>query len=267
MSKSCRIAVAQTEISSVVSDNLAKARSFTRDAAATGADMIVFPEMFMAHPRPGAALAELAEPLDGPFVSSLAELARTHGIAIACGLWETVPGEAARAANVLIVLDASGKLVARYNKIHLFDALSVKESEKMTGGNVPPPVITLNGIKLGLAICYDLRFPELFRDLARRGADGVIIPAAWYSGPLKEDHWLTLLRARAVENTFYTIGSNLCGSTFAARSAIFDPFGVPLADGGEGEGLISAVLEEKRIAAVRSKLPSLEHARPELFRG
>ncbi len=266
MSKSCRIAVAQTEISSVVSDNLMKARFFTRDAAATGADMIVFPEMFMAHPRPGAALAELAEPLDGPFVSSLAELARTHGIAIACGLWETVPGESARAANVLIVLDASGRLVARYNKIHLFDALSVKESEKMTGGNTPPPVMTLNGIKLGLAICYDLRFPELFRDLARRGADGVIIPAAWYSGPLKEDHWLTLLRARAVEIPLHHRQQPVWVD-FAARSAIFDPFGVPLADGGEGEGLISAVLDEKRIAAVRSKLPSLEHARPELFRG
>jgi predicted amidohydrolase len=119
---------------------------------------------------------------------------------------------------------------------------------------------------MGLAICYDLRFPELFRDLALRGADAVVVPSAWYAGPLKEEHWLTLLQARAIENTMYVGGANLCGPPFAARSAVFDPFGVMLAGAGEGEALVSAQLNRGRIDEVRTKLPSLTHVRRDLFR-
>jgi predicted amidohydrolase len=260
-----KIALAQTGVSPLPEENLRTARRLVRQASAEGAGLVVFPEMFMALPQPGVPLARIAEPLDGPFVSSLAAMAVEYGMAVVCGLWETVVGEPERAANVAVALGPDGTILARYNKIHLFDALSVRESDTMTGGSAPPPILSFNGFNLGLAICYDLRFPELFRDLAIRGADAVVVPAAWYAGPLKEEHWLTLLKARAIENTMYVGGANLCGPPFAARSAFFDPFGVMLAGAGEGESLISAAVRRGRIDEVRAKLPSLSHVRAGLF--
>jgi predicted amidohydrolase len=266
MNSALTVALAQTTVSRQPQENLQTARNFLRQAAAQGAELIVFPEMFMARPQEGVPLTTVAEPLDGPFVSDLAAMAAEHGVAIVCGLWESVPGELRRAANVAIALGPDGALMARYNKIHLFDALSVRESDLMSGGQAEPPLFSLKGMQLGLAICYDLRFPELFRNLAIRGADAVILPSAWYAGPMKEEHWLTLLQARAIENTVYVAGANLCGSPFSARSAIFDPFGVMLAGAGEGETVISSRLEKSRLEEVRTKLPSLSHVQRGLFK-
>ena len=259
------IALAQTTVSTSPEKNLQTARHWIRRASDQGADLVVFPEMFMARPRQDVALAQIAEPLDGPFTAKLSTLAAEHSIAVICGVWEAVEGEATRAANVAIALGPDGRLLARYNKIHLFDALSVRESDQMTGGNTPPPLFSLNSIQIGLAICYDLRFPELFRNLALRGADAVIVPSAWYAGPLKEDHWLTLLRARAIENTIYVCGANLAGSPFSARSAIFDPFGAPVAGSGEDEMLVCGQIQQARLGEVRAKLPTLTHVREGLF--
>lgn len=266
MTAALSIILAQTNISPLPEENLQTARRCMRQAAVLGADLIVFPEMFMARPQEGVPLARVAEPLDGPFVQALGTLAGEHGMAVVSGLWESVPGEPRRAANVAIALDSDGQLAARYNKIHLFNALSIRESDLMLGGNEPPPVVAVKGMNLGLAICYDLRFPEIFRNLALRGAEAVVVPSAWYAGPLKEDHWLTLLQARAIENTMYVCGANLCGAPFAARSAVFDPFGAMLAGAGEGDSLVLARLQRSRIEEVRSKLPSLTHVRLDLFR-
>jgi predicted amidohydrolase len=265
MTTALTIALAQTSVSRQPQENLQTARNCLRQAAVQGADLLIFPEMFMARPQEGVPLTTVAEPLDGPFVSSMSAMAAEHGVAVVCGLWETVPGETRRAANVAITLGPDGTLLARYNKIHLFDALSVRESDLMSGGQKEPPIFSLGGMQLGLAICYDLRFPELFRNLAIRGADAVLLPSAWYAGPMKEEHWLTLLQARAIENTVYVAGANLCGAPFSARSAIFDPFGVMLAGAGEGETIISARLDRSRLEEVRTKLPSLSHVQRDLF--
>lgn len=259
------VSLAQTSVSRDPDENLQTARRFMQQAAALGADLLVFPEMFMAQPQKGMPLATVAEPLDGPFVRALSALAAEHGIAIVCGIWQKVPGHDRRAANVVVVLGPDGALLTHYNKVHLFDALSVRESEQMLGGDMPPPVFTLKGMQVGLAICYDLRFPELFRHLALQGAEAVIVPSAWYAGVMKEEHWLTLLQARAIENTMYICGANLCGPPFAARTSIFDPFGVMLAGSGEEETLVSAQIEQSRIEDVRLKLPSLTHVRRGLF--
>lgn len=261
------IAVAQVPVSEKPEENLDVAIRHAREAAGRGADLLVFPEMFMARPEEGKTLADVAEPLDGAFVLGLANLAKEHQMAIISGIWETVPGEKEKAANVSVVIGADGEILARYHKIHLFDALSVRESVRMTGGDKLPPVFAIKGMNIGIAICYDLRFPELFRSLANRGADAVIVPAAWYAGPLKEEHWLTLLRSRAIENTIYVAGAGLCGPPFAGRSAIFDPFGVALADAGEAEFLLTARLERQRIDEVRAKLPVLGHIRRDIFGG
>ena len=259
------VSLAQTSISQDPAGNLRTARRFLHQAATQGTDLIAFPEMFMALPQKGIPLTAVAEPIDGPFMSALSALAVEYGIAIVCGIWQTVQGHAKRAANVVVALGPDGTLLAHYNKIHLFDSLSIRESDLMLRGNMPPPVFTLKGMQLGLAICYDLRFPELFRNLALRGADAVIVPSAWYAGTMKEEHWLTLLQARAIENTMYVCGANLCGPPFAARTTIFDPFGAMLAGSGEGEALVTAQIDKARIEDVRSKLPSLTHVRPGLF--
>jgi deaminated glutathione amidase len=141
---------------------------------------------------------------------------------VAAVLWEKVPGHD-KVYNVLAVFDPNGELATVYRKLHLFDALSVRESDRMLAGQAPPPVVSICGVKVGLAICYDIRFPELVRYLARQGAELLLVPAAWYAGPLKEDHWLTLLRARAIENTCYAAGAVLTGKSFIGRSAAFDP--------------------------------------------
>ncbi len=259
------IGLAQAVVSPDPRENLRTARRLLGQAAREGVELIAFPEMFMASPQPGVPLARIAEPLDGPFVSTLAAMAVEYRMAVVCGIWEATAGEEERAANVAVALGPDGDILARYGKIHLFDALNVRESDTMLGGNTPPPIFAFKGFKLGLAICYDLRFPELFRDLALRGADAAVVPAAWYAGPLKEEHWLTLLKARAIENTMYVAGANLCGASFAARSAVFDPYGVMTVEAGEGEALIFASVKRERIDAVRAKLPCLTHVRPGLF--
>lgn len=260
-----KIGLAQAGVSPDPAENLRTVRRLLGEAAREGVELAVFPEMFMALPQPGVPLARIAEPLDGPFVSALAAMAVEYRVGVVCGIWETVPGEKERAANVALALGPDGKVMARYAKIHLFDALSVRESDTMTAGTAPPPIFSFKGFNLGVAVCYDLRFPELFRHLALRGADAVVVPAAWYAGPLKEEHWLTLLKARAIENTMYVAGADLCGAPFAARSAVFDPFGVAVAGAGEGESLISAAFRRRRIDEVRAKLPSLSHVRTGLF--
>ena len=261
---SLTVALAQVIGSSRPSENLAKARGMADAAAEAGAHMLVLPEMFMALPSQDAPLGGVAEPLDGAFAHGLAALARERGMFLAAGLWEKVPGND-KVYNALAMFDPTGELAAVYRKLHLFDALSVRESERMLAGQAPPPVICARGVKVGLAICYDVRFPELFRYLARQGAEVLLVPAAWYAGPLKEDHWLTLLRARAIENTCYAAGAVLTGKSFIGRSAAFDPFGVPLADGGEAEGLVVFEANSTRVSEVRARLPTLEHCRPHIF--
>jgi len=261
---SLTVALAQPIGSPHPAENLSTARRLAAQASQAHAHILVLPEMFMALPSPETPLCRLAEPLDGTIGSGLAAAARERGLFVAAGLWERVPGSD-KVYNVLAVWNPAGELVAAYRKLHLYDALNVRESDRMLAGEAPPPLVVVAGMKVGLAICYDLRFPELFRYLARQGAELLLVPAAWYAGPLKEEHWLTLLRARAIENTCYAAGAVLTGSSFIGRSAAFDPFGVALADGGEAEGLVVFEANSARLSEVRSRLPTLSHCRPHLF--
>jgi predicted amidohydrolase len=264
MKSSLKIALAQVEGSSDPSKNLDTARHFTAQVAAMNADLIVFPEMFMALPGQSQLLSEslsdIAEAIDGPFVTALGDIAKAHHICLMAGVWEKIPNEK-RVYNTAIMLSAQGEMLTAYRKIHLFDALNVRESDKMLAGEAKPELVNIKGLNIGMTICYDLRFPELFRDLALRGADVVLVPSAWYAGPVKEHHWLTLLCARAVENTMYVAGANLTGSVFSGRSAAFDPFGILKADAGEAQGLAVFEADAARLEQVRSKLPTLKHCR------
>lgn len=262
--ESLKLALGQVQGSPIPAVNLETAERMVREAASLGSNLVVFPEMFMALPQRNQSLVQVAESLDGPFVAALALLASRHHLHVICGVWEPSQ-EPGRVYNTAVMISPQGKLLASYHKLHLFDALDVRESERMVHGGALPPLVTVNNLGIGIAICYDLRFPELFRNLAQRGAHVVIVPSAWYSGPLKEDHWLTLLRARAIENTMFTAGVNLAGATFCGRSSVFDPFGVPVAGGGEDQQLLVATVTLERVREVRTKLPSLTHCRMELF--
>ena len=262
---SLRLALAQVEGSADTERNLETARTCCQRVARAGARLIVFPEMFMALPRKGESLASVAEPLDGPFACALAGEAKAHGLYLLAGLWEQAPRKD-RVHNTAALFSPDGRRIARYRKMHLFDALSVRESDRMLAGDEPPEIVEIDGFKTGFAICYDLRFPELFRRLAAEGAHLMLVPAAWYAGPLKEDHWLTLLKARAIENTCYVGGAVLCGPPFTGRSTVVDPLGVSLCDAGESPGIVLADIHARRLEEVRTKLPCLRHRRRDLAR-
>ncbi len=259
-----KIALAQLETTPDTSANLEKAREVARQAAGRGVNLLVFPEMYMGLPKRDRPPAAIVAQDKGSFASALAALAADTGLFVLCGCWTPGPDEK-RPYNTACLMAPSGHMVAAYRKLHLCDALNVCESDIMSPGDEPPPVVEIAGIRVGLAICYDLRFPEIFRYLAQRRAQLVVVPSAWYHGPMKETHWLTLLRARAIENTFYVAGCNLVGSLFCGRSAVFDPFGVFLGGAGEAEALVEAEVGLERLEAVRCKLPALQHRRMDLF--
>ena len=260
------IALAQLEIATDPAVNFDKAEIFTQQAASQGADIIVFPEMFMGLPTPDRPPIKIVEDDENTFIERLKNLSSEMGIGITAGCWENYE-DSQLVYNTAYTISPEGRTIAAYRKMHLFDALSVRESDTMAPGNVLPPVIQIAGIRIGFAICYDLRFPELFRYLSDQGAQLVIIPAAWYQGPMKEDHWLNLLRARAIENTFYVAGCNLIGPSFCGRSSLFDPFGVQLAGAGEEETLLIGKINADRIDVVRNKLPCLLNRRRDLLPG
>ena len=260
-----RIALAQVSADRQPAQNIAAAGDLARRAAAGGAGLLVLPEMFMARPSADNPPAKVAAIDGGRFRGALAQIAAENGLFVVAGGWEASP-QPGRAFNTLFVFTPQGRLAAAYRKLHLFDALSMRESDTLVPGGALPPVIDCGGLRVGFAICYDLRFPELFRYLADQGAQLVIVSAAWYQGIMKEDHWLTLLRARAIENACYVAGCDLVGSPFCGRSTLFDPFGVPLAGAGEEPALVFGTVSAARVAAVRKKLPALNHRRRDLLK-
>lgn len=210
---------------------------------------------------PGDPLAPHAEPIDGPFVQTLAKLARSTETNVVAGVFER--GDDERVYNTLVVLDQRGELVSTYRKVHLYDAFNYLESDRLIPGTEEPPVLDdlLPGLHVGLITCYDLRFPEITRSLVDRGADVIVVPAAWVAGPLKENHWTTLVRARAIENTSYVVACDQCGRTCAGNSMVVDPQGVIVASLGEQEDVLTAELDITRIREARRTNPSLANRR------
>jgi predicted amidohydrolase len=261
------VAAAQLTAAPDPQENLAKAHLAVDQASARGARLIVFPELFLAwipnYKEPGAFRA-VAQPLDGPFVTGLAEAARVSGLWIICGVIEKIADSADRVHNTTVVLDDQGELVALYRKTHLFDAFGYQESRVIAPGDrLFDPVPTPAGC-IGLFVCYELRFPEVARHQAVRGAEVLVVPSAWFTGPMKEQHWRYLAVARAIENTAYVIAADQVGPTFLGRSLMVDPMGVVLAEGTEAEGLIYADVDPERVAAVRRKIPALHQRRTDL---
>jgi len=234
--------------------------------AAGGDRLVVLPECAMHDfGPPDLALGPVAQPVDGPYVTGLARLAREVDATIVSGMFEP-SDDAGRPYNTLVVVSPSGRVLARYRKAHLYDSFGYRESDRLLAGDGAPVVVPVGGLAMGLLTCYDLRFPELARALVDAGADTLVVPAAWVRGPLKEDHWATLLRARAIENTTYVLGAGQCGATYIGASIVVDPMGVVLAGLGSGEGVASALVDPVVIAEVRRRNPSLANRRTPLVR-
>ncbi|MHA0289385.1 carbon-nitrogen hydrolase family protein [Mycobacterium sp. C3-094] len=252
------VAVAQYAPGEDKDANLEVISGYVTEAARQGAELVVFPEysMFTAPAMDERFLAS-AESLDGPFVSALRELARGAAVTVVAGMNETTDS-AEQIHNTLLAIDNDGKVTAAYRKVHLYDAFGYAESRVVRAGVIDTPETFIVGaFTFGMQTCYDLRFPEVTRRLVDAGADAVLIPAEWVPGPLKENHWTTLVRARAIENTVYVAAADQCGTHGAGNSMIVDPMGVVLASLGEEAGVVSAQLTADRIERVREKNPAL----------
>jgi predicted amidohydrolase len=246
--------------------NLAEAERWIRAAASRGSQIVALPEVFIWRGSKKRE-REFAEPIPGPTSEAMARLAgELHIHLLAGSILEAVPGST-KAYNTSLLFDATGRLIASYRKIHLFDVdlangVSLRESETRAFGDSVIVAETELGC-MGLTVCYDLRFPELYRRLAAQGAQIVFVPSAFtaYTG---EAHWETLLRARAIENQVYIVAPDQFGKSASSfetygHSMIVDPWGRVLAEAADGPGIVDAEIDLDYLVQVRAELPALLH--------
>ncbi|UIN19390.1 deaminated glutathione amidase [Herbaspirillum frisingense] len=260
-----KVALGQFAVANTCQSNLGTCLSLIRRAIEQDARLLVLPEGILARDITDPDLVcKSAQPLDGPFVSALCEATRANKLTLMTCVHVPLGGE--RVANVQIVV-RDARIIACYHKLHLYDAFSGRESRNVQPGDVVPPLVGIGGMHIGMMTCYDLRFPELARRLAVDGAQVLVLPAAWVKGPLKEMHWETLLRARALENTAYVVAVGECGERNIGQSMVIDPFGLPIVQAGESPNLVFATLDPQRLEIARAALPVLANRRfalPEL---
>ncbi len=261
-----RLAVAQFASTPDAAANRARMSELARKAAGEGADLIVFPEASM-YPidLPPAELSVAAEDLDGPFVTSLSAVASELGVTAIAGMFEKVADQQ-RVHNTVVAVDRTG-LLGQYRKLHLYDALGHKESDALVPGRIDGDellVLPLEDFVVGVVTCYDLRFPELFRVLVDKGVTLFAVPAAWVPGPLKQEHWTTMCRARAIENTSYLAAAAQPPPRYCGHSLVLDPMGVELVSLLGGDGVATTEILPERLRSVRETLPVLAQRRYEV---
>jgi predicted amidohydrolase len=253
--------------------NIETAERLLAKAASTGADVVVLPEKWNAI-GDADVLHAAAEPLDGgESVEAMARWAGRHGVTLVGGSITERRDGREKLSNTSPVFDPEGNLVAAYRKIHLFDVevggVTYFESEAEEPGD-QPVVADVEGWRIGLSVCYDVRFPELYRILALEGAELLTVPAH-FTTPTGKDHWHVLLRARAIENQAYVaaaaqVGETLPGKPAYGRSLIADPWGTVLVQAPDVETVVTAELDRSRLRDIRAKLPSLANRQPDAYK-
>lgn len=267
-----RIALAQILSSTDPAANLSLVRDYASRAAAAGATLVAFPEATMC--RFGVPLGPIAEPVDGPWANAVRSIAAEVGITIVAGMF--APADDGRVTNTLLAVGPAtpnqpDRLDSCYHKIHLYDAFGFTESNTVAPGR-EPVVITVDGVEVGLTVCYDVRFPALYTELARRNAALIVVCASWGSGPGKLEQWKLLARARALDSTSYiaavgqadpadtSTGPSAAGApTGVGASLIASPFGEVLAAAGSEPQLIVADIDIDVTAAARTAIPVLRN--------
>ena len=258
-----RIALAQTTTSDDFAANLEAADRMVREAAENGAALLAFPEVFLYLGGYKGKL-KVAEPLDGAIVSRFREAAARNGMMLLLGsIHERIPDDPSRVYNTSVLIGANGEVLASYRKLKLFDValptMKIKESDSIAPGDAVPPVVDTPIGKLGLTICFDLRFSDLYLDLRRRGAEIVFIPSN-FTAPTGAAHWEVLIRARAVEGQFFVVAPAQTGKhnakyTSFGHSMLVDPWGTVVAMAPPGPGLVYGNINLAYLEQVRAELP------------
>ncbi|RKZ98490.1 MAG: carbon-nitrogen hydrolase family protein [Gammaproteobacteria bacterium] len=265
------IGVVQMNSSDNIEENLTFAQAKIQQAEAEGIDLIAFPETFLYISHDHDEKHRVAQTLEGQIVQTFQDYASKYDLSILLGsIYEKIPSDKERLYNTSILINRQGELNGVYRKIYMCDApaLGYNESEGIKPGDTPVVVDHEIG-KIGLSICYDLRFPELYRDLTAKGAEIIFVPAAFflYTG---KHHWLPLLIARAIENQVYIVAPNQWGEHYEGRisygsSVVIDPWGSVVCCAPERPDLVSTMIDLTYLRDVRANMPILNHGRPEVY--
>ena len=266
------VALVQTDAGADPEANVARAAELAAEAAAAGARLIALPE-YLQYRGTDDGFRASVRPIPGPFTAPFEALAARHGCWILAGSLAEVSDDPGRPYNTSVVIGPDGTLRARYRKIHLFDVavdagpVDVESARVMGGGETV--IVDVEGVALGLTICYDLRFPELYRTLALAGAEVLAVPSN-FTERTGRDHWEVLLRARAIENGAWVIAPSQIGGPPGqpsfGRSMVIDPWGVVVAQAPDREAIVHATIDTSRVSAVRRQIPALANRRPATYR-
>ena len=262
-----RVAVVQFKASTNKETNLKKIINYISEAAKNKATLIAFPEYMMFYTTSSQTpkqLASLAETIHGNFLNTLQNIAKENSISVVGSFYEKSKKQD-RVYDTSFIIDKSGKVISVYRKIHLYDAFGFRESDKMiSGSNIAKPVKTSIG-KVGMMICYDLRFPEMSRSLAVSGSEILVVPSAWVKGKMKEEHWITINKTRAIENGCYVISPDQVGNIYCGRSLVVDPLGQVILDMKKKQGIGYVDINLNKIAETRKALPLLKNRRTDIY--
>ncbi|KAG2473035.1 MAG: Nitrilase/cyanide hydratase and apolipoprotein N-acyltransferase [Nitrosopumilales archaeon] len=262
-----KIAIVQFKASTDKNQNLSRILNFIEKASTKGAELCAFPEFMMFYTtssQTSSELARLAEKINGKFVSEIQKCAKENNIQVVGTFYEKSKKKN-RVYDSSFLINKSGKVISTYRKIHLYDALGFRESDKMIQGTkiILPSKTTIG--KIGMLICYDLRFPEMSRILASAGSEILVAPSAWVKGKMKEEHWITINKTRAIENGCYVIAPDQVGNIYCGRSLVVDPFGKILLDMKKRQGIGYVNISLDKVKQTRKKLPLLKNRRIDLY--
>ena len=262
-----KVAIVQFKALTTKEQNLKKILDYIKKASKRGAQLCAFPEFMMFYTKPSQTpkeLASLSETINGNFVKTISKAAKKHSIQV-IGTFYEKSNKKNRVYDTSFLINKSGKVVSKYRKIHLYDAFGFKESKKMVPGSkiVKPSQTTLG--KIGMLICYDLRFPEISRSLALSGSEILVVPSAWVKGKNKEDHWITINKTRAIENGCYLVAPDQVGNIYCGRSVVVDPFGKILLDMKKRQGIGVVNISAEKIKKIRTILPLLKNRRSDIY--
>lgn len=262
-----KAAIVQFRASEQKRDNLRRILSFIERASDGGASLCAFPEFMMLYTSSSQTprqLASEAEPLTGGFVREILRAARANRIQVVGSIYEKSP-RPDRVYDTVFVADRRGRIISTYRKIHLYDALGFRESAKMApGSGITKPVRTAIG-RVGMMVCYDLRFPEMSRSLAAAGSEVLVAPSAWVDGYMKRDHWRALNQARAIENGCYVLAPDQVGNIYCGHSMAVDPYGKVLLDMKQRSGIGYVDIDISKVRETRRKLPLLRNRRTDIY--
>ncbi|MBF6604954.1 MAG: carbon-nitrogen hydrolase family protein [Chloroflexi bacterium] len=267
-----RVALVQLDAGAEADTNVATAAALTNEAAAGGAQLVALPE-YLQFRGPDAGFRASARPVPGPFTAPFTEVARSRGCWILVGSLAETSADPDRPYNTSVLIAPDGSIAATYRKVHLFDVAVEAGPVDTESSRVSPGdrVVTadVDGVRLGLTICYDVRFPELYRTLALAGAEVFTVPAN-FTERTGRDHWEVLLRARAIENGAYVLApaqiNGPPGAPAYGRTMVVDPWGTIVAQAPDRVGIVTAQLDTDRVASVRRQIPVLANRRPEAYR-